>query len=113
MNIELAQRIRELPPYLFAHIDALKEAERQKGRDIIDLGIGDPDLPTPPHIVAALQAAAADPGTHRYPSYVGLQAMRAAAARFYETRFHVRSDVRSGTIRPRSTRRPVTATWRC
>ncbi|HEY3353098.1 MAG TPA: LL-diaminopimelate aminotransferase [Polyangia bacterium] len=92
MKIELAHRIRELPPYLFAHIDALKEAERAKGRDIIDLGIGDPDLPTPPHIVAALQTAAADPGTHRYPAYAGMRQLRAAAARFYEARFHVRLD---------------------
>ena len=52
MKIELANRIRELPPYLFARIDALKNEERKKGKDLIDLGIGDPDLPTPPHIVA-------------------------------------------------------------
>src|SRR5947207_1144775 len=54
MKIELAHRIRELPPYLFAKIDALKNEERKKGRDLIDLGIGDPDLPTPAHIVEAL-----------------------------------------------------------
>src|SRR5581483_5531693 len=69
MKIELPHRIRELPPYLFAKIDALKNEERKKGRDLIDLGIGDPDLPTPAHIVEALATAARDPGTHRYPSY--------------------------------------------
>ena len=63
MKIELANRIRELPPYLFARIDALKNEERKKGKDLIDLGIGDPDLPTPPHIVAALTEAARDPST--------------------------------------------------
>jgi LL-diaminopimelate aminotransferase len=92
MKIQLARRILEVPPYPFAHIDALKEAERRKGRDLIDLSIGDPDLPTPPHIVTALQEAAADPGTHRYPSYVGLRAFRAAAARHYGSRFKVGLD---------------------
>ena len=71
MKIELAHRIRELPPYLFAAIDALKKEQRKQGKDLIDLGIGDPDLPTPPHIVAALAEAAARSGHHRYPSYVG------------------------------------------
>ena len=80
MKIELANRIRELPPYLFARIDALKNEERKKGKDLIDLGIGDPDLPTPPHIVAALTEAARDPSTHRYPSYVGMEDFRKAAA---------------------------------
>ena len=61
MKIELANRIRELPPYLFARIDALKNEERKKGKDLIDLGIGDPDLPTPPHIVEALAEAAREP----------------------------------------------------
>jgi len=92
MTIALARRLEELPPYLFAHLDALKAAEIAKGRDIIDLGIGDPDRPTPPHIIAALSAAAADPATHRYPSYVGLRDYRAAAARYYERRFRVRVD---------------------
>src|SRR3954454_1145768 len=89
MKIESANRIRELPPYLFARIDALKNEERKKGKDLIDLGIGDPDLPTPPHIVAALAEAARDPSTHRYPSYVGMDEMRQAAASFMERRFGV------------------------
>jgi LL-diaminopimelate aminotransferase len=92
MTIELARRLREVPPYLFAHLDALKAAELAKGRDLIDLGVGDPDRPTPPHIVAALTAAAADSATHRYPPYAGVREYREAAARYYERRFHVRVD---------------------
>jgi LL-diaminopimelate aminotransferase len=92
MKIELANRIRELPPYLFARIDALKNEERKKGRDLIDLGIGDPDLPTAPHIVEALARAARDPATHRYPSYVGLEDFRKAAAGFMKTRFNLTFD---------------------
>jgi len=92
MAIELSDRIRQLPPYLFAKIDALKAEERKKGKDLIDLGIGDPDLPTPPHIVAALAEAARDPGTHRYPSYVGMEAFRTTAAAFMKRRFGVTVD---------------------
>jgi LL-diaminopimelate aminotransferase len=98
MKIELANRIRELPPYLFAHIDALKNEERKKGKDLIDLGIGDPDLPTPPHIVAALAEAARDPGTHRYPSYVGMEDFRKAAAGFMKTRFGLSFDAQKEVI---------------
>src|SRR4051812_46183881 len=92
MKIELANRIRELPPYLFAHIDALKQEERKKGRDLIDLGIGDPDLPTHPHIVEALATAAREGRNHRYPSYVGMLEMRQAAATFMNARFGVEVD---------------------
>jgi LL-diaminopimelate aminotransferase len=92
MKIELANRIRELPPYLFAQIDALKQEQRKKGRDLIDLGIGDPDLPTPPHIVDALAAAASEGRNHRYPSYVGMFELRNAAAGFMHRRFDVTVD---------------------
>ena len=92
MTIELAQRIGAIPPYIFAQVDALKLEERKKGADLIELGIGDPALPTPPHIVRALQEAAADAGTHRYPSYVGLAEFRAAAARFCKRRFGLAVD---------------------
>ena len=98
MKIEFAQRIRELPPYLFARIDALKNEERKKGKDLIDLGIGDPDLPTPPHIVAALGEAARDPATHRYPSYVGMEDFRKAAADFMASRFGVKVDAQKEVI---------------
>jgi LL-diaminopimelate aminotransferase len=98
MKIELANRIRELPPYLFARIDALKNEERKKGRDLIDLGIGDPDLPTPPHVVEALAQAARDPGTHRYPSYVGMESFRKAAAAFMSSRFGLELDPQKEVI---------------
>jgi LL-diaminopimelate aminotransferase len=90
MKIELAQRIRALPPYLFADIDRKKAELRKQGKDLIDLGIGDPDQPTPPHIVEAIQRAAAEPRYHRYPSYEGMQAFREAAVKWYEQRFGVR-----------------------
>lgn len=92
MSSRLAQRIRELPPYLFAHIDVLKQAQLAKGADLIDLGIGDPDLPTPPHIVAELQRAATDSRHHRYPSYQGMAELRRAAAAYYEKRWGVSLD---------------------
>jgi LL-diaminopimelate aminotransferase len=89
MKIEVAKRIREIPPYLFADIDRKKGELRAQGKDLIDLGIGDPDQPTPPHIVAALQEAAADARFHRYPSYEGMLTFRQAAAKFYADRFGV------------------------
>jgi LL-diaminopimelate aminotransferase len=92
MRFTPAQRIGAIPPYIFAHIDALKDEERRKGKDLIELGIGDPDLPTPPHIVAAMQEAAADTDTHRYPAYVGLDEFREAAARYCARRFGVTVD---------------------
>src|SRR3954464_194462 len=89
-KFELASRIKELPPYLFADIDKKKVELRKQGKDLIDLGIGDPDLPTPAHIVAAMQAAAAEPKYHRYPSYEGMQSFREAAVKWYADRFGVR-----------------------
>ncbi|MSP60584.1 MAG: aminotransferase class I/II-fold pyridoxal phosphate-dependent enzyme [Myxococcales bacterium] len=89
MKIELAQRIRALPPYLFADIDRKKVELRKQGKDLIDLGIGDPDRPTPPHIVAAMQQATAESKYHRYPSYEGMASFREAAAKFYADRFGV------------------------
>src|SRR6478736_5238453 len=92
MKFELAARIKELPPYLFADIDRKKVELRKQGKDLIDLGIGDPDLPTPAHIVQSLQAAAAEPRYHRYPSYEGMQAFREAAVAWYDRRFGVKLD---------------------
>jgi LL-diaminopimelate aminotransferase len=92
MKIELAGRIKELPPYLFADIDRRKMELRKQGKDLIDLGIGDPDLPTPKHIVQALQQAAAEPKYHRYPSYEGMQGFREAAVGWYQRRFGVTLD---------------------
>ncbi len=90
MKWELAARIRDLPPYLFADIDRKKAELRKQGRDLVDLGIGDPDLPTPAHIVQAMQAAAAEPRFHRYPSCEGMPAFRQAAVAWYAQRFGVR-----------------------
>jgi len=87
-----AKRLQGLPPYLFAEIDRMKQEQVKKGVDIISLGIGDPDLPTPPHIIQALAKAAADPANHQYPSYEGMLAFRKAAADWYWSRFGVTLD---------------------
>ncbi len=86
---EKADRLKRLPPYLFKEIDRKKSEMRAKGVDIIDLGIGDPDLPTPAHIIEAVQEAASDPSNHRYPSYSGMHEFRTAVAQWYKTRFGV------------------------
>ena len=90
--MRLAGRVQRLPPYLFAELDRKVAAKRAAGADVISLGVGDPDLPTPPHVVEALQRAARDPGTHRYPSYYGLAALREAIASWYQARFGVAVD---------------------
>jgi LL-diaminopimelate aminotransferase len=87
-----ARRLQALPPYLFAEMDRMKQEQVRKGVDIISLGIGDPDLPTPPHIIQALAEAAADPVNHQYPSYEGMQTFRKAAADWYQSRFGVTLD---------------------
>ena len=87
-----ADRLSALPPYLFARIDAMKAEKARSGADIIDLGVGDPDLPTPPHVVEALCTAARDPANHHYPSYAGMPAFREAAANWYGRRFGVELD---------------------
>jgi LL-diaminopimelate aminotransferase len=81
-----------LPPYLFARIDEMKAEQLKKGVDIIDLGVGDPDLATPPHIIASLCEAAKNPENHHYPSYVGMPAYRSAVADWYKQRFGVTLD---------------------
>lgn len=91
-DFQLAQRLASLPPYLFAAIDKAKEEVRAKGLDIISLGIGDPDLPTPDFIIDALCAAARNPVNHQYPSYVGLLSFRQAVADWYLRRFGVSLD---------------------
>jgi len=89
MEIIQAQRLKQLPPYLFAQIDRMKQEVKAKGVDIIDLGIGDPDRPTPPHIIERLQKAAADAENHRYPSYAGMLSFRQAVAAWYLKRFGI------------------------
>jgi len=92
VQIKTAARLSLLPPYLFAELDRLKREVQQKGVDVISLGIGDPDLPTPPHIIAALQRTAEMPVNHRYPDYQGLDRFRAAATVWYKRRFGVTLD---------------------
>ena len=87
-----ATRMSNLPPYLFARIDEMKAEQQKKGADIIDLGVGDPDLPTPAHIVDALCEAAKNPDNHHYPSYAGMPAYRSAVAGWYKRRFGVTLD---------------------
>ncbi len=87
--IHPAARIKALPPYLFAAIDEMKRKAIARGMDIINLGIGDPDLPTPPAIVERLARAAAEPKNHQYPSYEGLASFRQAVADWYKRRFGV------------------------
>ncbi|MCX6669472.1 MAG: aminotransferase class I/II-fold pyridoxal phosphate-dependent enzyme, partial [Methanothrix sp.] len=87
-----ADRIKHLPPYLFAAIDKAKQEARARGVDVIDLSVGDPDLPTPGHIVEALSRAAKDPSNHQYPSYEGKLAFRKAVADWYHQTFGVSLD---------------------
>jgi LL-diaminopimelate aminotransferase len=90
--IHAARRIKNLPPYLFAEVDRRIAEKRAAGFDVISLGIGDPDLPSPQHVVEAAQQAVADPIRHRYPDYYGLKELREAIARWYERRFGVELD---------------------
>jgi LL-diaminopimelate aminotransferase len=85
-------RLDRLPPYLFAELERKVAEKRAAGVDVISLGIGDPDTPTPEPVVEALAAAARDPGTHGYPSNRGRPELREAVARFYERRFGVTLD---------------------
>src|SRR5262249_35696660 len=88
-SMKVARRLENLPPYLFAQLDKRVAEKRASGADVISLGVGDPDLPTPSHVVAALQEAARDPSTHQYPSYYGMPELRRAIAQWYRTRFDV------------------------
>jgi alanine-synthesizing transaminase len=85
-------RIKRLPPYVFAEVNALKAAARGEGRDVIDLGMGNPDGPTPPHIVAKLVEAVHSPKTHGYSTSRGIAGLRRAQAAYYARRFGVDLD---------------------
>ncbi len=87
--MEISSRLAELPPYLFVDLDRKREAAVKRGADVIHLGIGDPDLPTPPSIVDAGRRAMRNPAHHRYPLGAGLPALRRAIARWYKRRFGV------------------------
>lgn len=92
-EIKFSDRLKKLPPYLFAEIDKAKRQARAKGRDIIDLGIGDPDQPTPSHIIEALYKAALDPNNHHYALDSGMPQFREAIAKWYRKRFKVKLDL--------------------
>jgi LL-diaminopimelate aminotransferase len=96
--MRFARRLDHVPPYLFAEIERRIDTMRAEGVDVISLGTGDPDLPTPPAVVEALQRAAARPETHQYPSNRGLAAFREAVAGFYADRFGVQVDPGSEVI---------------
>ena len=89
VTIRKAKRINELPPYLFAEIDRRKREALSRGVDLIDLGIGDPDIPTPSVIVEKLMESASKPVNHRYPNSSGMAEFREAVANWYKTRFGV------------------------
>lgn len=98
LNIQLADRVKNLPPYLFATIDKMKQKALSKGVDLIDLSIGDPDIPTPSHIVEAMKQAVAKPEHHRYPSYEGMLSYREAVAKWYKMRFNVTLDAKTEVL---------------
>ena len=92
LNINLSNRLKKLPPYLFVEIDKAKKKALQEGRDIIDLGVGDPDQPTPRFIIDALHRASLNPATHRYALDKGLPELRIEIAKWYKKRFNVELD---------------------
>ncbi len=91
-------RIRRLPPYVFAEVNKMKAERRALGRDVIDLGMGNPDMPTPPHIVEKLVETVRDPRTHRYSTSRGIPGLRRAHAAYYRRRFGVEIDPEGETI---------------
>jgi alanine-synthesizing transaminase len=91
-------RIRRLPPYVFAEVNALKARERAAGKDIIDLGMGNPDSPTPQHIVDKMIEVVQDPRSHRYSSSKGILGLRKAISAYYGRRFGVEIDPETETI---------------
>jgi len=91
-------KIRRLPPYLFAEVNAMKAAARKAGRDIIDFGMGNPDTPTPQHIVDKLTETVQDGRTHRYSTSKGIPGLRRAIAAYYDRRFDVALDPESEIV---------------
>ncbi len=91
--MRLAKRMAELPPYLFVEISQKIAEKKAKGESVVSFGIGDPDFPTPPHIIDRLCQAAQDPANHRYPETAGLPELRQAIAGWYKNRFGVILDV--------------------
>ncbi len=98
IKVQLADRVKSLPPYLFASIDRMKQEAVSRGVDHIDLSIGDPDIPTPGHIIDAMKNAVDNPEYHRYPSYEGMLLFREAVAGWYGKRFNVDLDMKEEVI---------------
>ena len=93
-----AKRIENLPPYLFVEISRKIAEKKAKGEDVISFGIGDPDIPTPAHIIDSLCQAAKDPANHRYPETESLPELRRAIAGWYKKRFDVSLDADSEVL---------------
>jgi alanine-synthesizing transaminase len=91
-------RVRRLPPYVFAEVNAMKAEARAAGEDVLDFGMGNPDLPSPPHVVEKLVEAVQDPKTHRYSVSRGITGLRKANAEYYGRRFNVDIDPETETI---------------
>src|SRR6187399_3365351 len=96
--MEEFHKVRRLPPYVFEQVNRLKASARSRGADIIDLGMGNPDLPTPKAIVDKLCEVVRDPRTHRYSSSRGIPGLRRAQAAYYERRFGVKLDPNSQVV---------------
>src|SRR5215472_7358146 len=91
-------RIRRLPPYVFAEVNTMRAKARAGGLDVIDLGMGNPDMPTPKHIVEKLVETVRDPRTHRYSVSRGIPGLRRAHSAYYKRRFNVDIDPETETI---------------
>lgn len=92
-KIEFAERLKKLPPYLFVEIDRAKREAIAQGRDVINLGVGDPDQPTHPHIIEAMKKALDDSGNHHYAFDAGLPLLKEEIAKWFQNRFNVKLDV--------------------
>jgi LL-diaminopimelate aminotransferase len=98
MKFEFAERLAKLPPYLFAELDAMKKQKLEEGVKLIDFGVGDPDLPTPQHIVEAMKKAVEKEENQKYPSYEGMLSFRQAVAEFYRRRKGVELDAEKEVV---------------
>jgi len=98
MIFEESRRLKELPPYLFAEIDKIIQKKRSEGIDVISLGIGDPDIPTPNGIIKELQKEAENPRNHQYPSSYGMDSFKRSVADYYMQRFNVSLDPQTEVI---------------
>ena len=98
MTCKRAERLQKLPPYLFAEVDRKKKAAIGAGRDIINLGVGDPDQPTPDFIIEALYRGASDPANHQYALDAGMPAFRETIAQWLERRFGVHADPKTEVL---------------